>query len=71
MIADGLLDEVKSVIAYRGHNALQTVGYKELFQYLDKDFSFDEAIQEIKRIPGVMKRQISWFNRNPEHLGRF
>ena len=67
MIADGLLDEVKSVIAYRNHNSLQTVGYKELFQYLDNDLSFDEAIQEIKKNSRrYAKRQISWFNRNPE-----
>lgn len=69
MISDGLLEEVKSVFPYRNHNALQTVGYKELFQYLDNDLSFDEAIQEIKKNSRrYAKRQISWFNRNPETI---
>lgn len=69
MIAEGLLEEVKSVIAYRNHNALQTVGYKELFQYLDAQLSLEEAIQEIKKNSRrYAKRQITWFKRNPETI---
>lgn len=67
MMAEGLLDEVKSVMAYRNHNALQTVGYKELFSYLDGNLTLEEAIQEIKKNSRrYAKRQISWFNRNPD-----
>lgn len=69
MIADGLLEEVKSVVAYRNHNALQTVGYKELFQYLDGELSLEEAIQEIKKNSRrYAKRQITWFKRNQETI---
>lgn len=67
MMAAGLLDEVKSVIAYRHHNALQTVGYKEIFQYLDGELSLERAIEEIKKNSRrYAKRQITWFKRNPE-----
>lgn len=67
MIANGLLDEVKSVSAYRHHNALQTVGYKEIFQYLDEELSLEQAIEEIKKNSRrYAKRQITWFKRNPE-----
>lgn len=69
MMAEGLLKEVKSVVAYRNHNALQTVGYKELFQYLDEALTLEEAIEEIKKNSRrYAKRQISWFHRNPEVL---
>lgn len=69
MMTAGLLDEVKSVATYRHHNALQTVGYKELFQYLDEDLSLEKAIEEIKKNSRrYAKRQITWFKRNPETI---
>lgn len=69
MMADGLLEEVKSVIGYRDHNALQTVGYKELFQYLDAELSLEQAIQEIKKNSRrYAKRQLTWFKRNPDTI---
>lgn len=67
MMANGLMEEVKSVAAYRHHNALQTVGYKEIFQYLDEELSLEQAIEEIKKNSRrYAKRQITWFKRNPE-----
>lgn len=67
MMEIGLLDEVKSVIEYRHHNALQTVGYKELFLYLDGEIALDKAIEEIKKNSRrYAKRQLTWFKRNPK-----
>jgi tRNA dimethylallyltransferase len=62
MIRNGLVEEVKSLLAYRNHNALQTVGYKEIFEYLDEKCSLDEAIEKIKQnTRRYAKRQITWF----------
>ncbi len=67
MLAQGLLDEVKSVLPFRNHQALQTVGYTELFHYLDGDYDFAEAVRLLKRNSRrYAKRQITWFNRDPE-----
>lgn len=67
MMQEGLLEEVKAVASYRKHNALQTVGYKELFQYLDASFTLEKAIEEIKKNSRrYAKRQITWFKRNPD-----
>ncbi len=64
MIKDGLIDEAKKYFPYRELNALNTVGYKELFEYFDKKITLDEAIRLIKRnTRHYAKRQISWFNR--------
>jgi len=48
MIANGLVDEVKSLLPNRHLNALNTVGYKEIFQYLDSDIALDQAVTNIK-----------------------
>lgn len=64
MIADGLTEEVKSLQAYRKHNALQTVGYKELFEYLDGNIQLDDAIALIKKnTRNYAKRQLTWFRK--------
>ncbi len=64
MIKDGLIDEAQKYIKYKNLNALNTVGYKELFEYFDKKISIDEAIRLIKRnTRHYAKRQISWFKR--------
>jgi len=61
MIGDGLMDEVKSLIPYRHLNALNTVGYKELFDYFDGKLSLEEAIDKIKQHSrNYAKRQITW-----------
>jgi tRNA dimethylallyltransferase len=62
MIKDGLEVEVRSLIPYRRLNALQTVGYKELFEYIDGNITIDEAIRSIKRnTRHYAKRQLTWF----------
>jgi tRNA dimethylallyltransferase len=66
MMQQGLLEEVKSLLPYRAHKALQTVGYKELFDYLDGACSLDEAVANIKiNTRHYAKRQLTWFKKNP------
>lgn len=62
MIKEGLVEEVKSLLPYRNHNALQTVGYKEIFEYWDGKSSLEEAIEKVKQnTRRYAKRQITWF----------
>jgi tRNA dimethylallyltransferase len=64
MMQEGLLEEVKSVRPYRDLNALRTVGYKELFDYLDGTVNLDKAIELIKQhTRNYAKRQMTWFRR--------
>lgn len=64
MFENGLLDEAKQLYEHRNINALKTVGYKEIFEYLDGKISLDEAVNLIKRnTRRYAKRQISWFAR--------
>ena len=65
MIDEGLLNEVKSVVSYREKNALNTVGYKEVFDYLDGSITWDLCIEKIKtNSRRYAKRQLTWFKRN-------
>lgn len=65
MMEEGLLDEVKSVLPYRHLNSLNTVGYKELFMYLDGEWSLDFAIEKIKQNSRIYSRkQMTWFKRD-------
>jgi len=67
MIDTGLLDEVKSLIAYKHLNALQTVGYKELFDYFENKTDLPTAINLIKQnTRRFAKRQLTWFKRDKE-----
>jgi tRNA dimethylallyltransferase len=67
MMAEGLLEEAKNVYEYRSNNALQTVGYKELFAYFDGDWDLETAVSEIKKnTRRYAKRQMTWFRRDPE-----
>jgi tRNA dimethylallyltransferase len=67
MIAAGLLDEVKSVLPYRNHNALQTVGYQEIFDYLDGKTTLEQAIDLVKtHTRQYAKRQLTWFRKDKE-----
>jgi tRNA dimethylallyltransferase len=62
MIATGLIDEVTSLRAFESHNALKTVGYKEVFQYLKGEINKLEMIELIKRnTRRYAKRQMTWF----------
>ncbi len=64
MMEQGLLEEAKSMLPYRHLNALKTVGYRELFDYLDGNRTLDEAVELIKRNSRrYAKRQLTWFGR--------
>ncbi|WP_277633086.1 tRNA (adenosine(37)-N6)-dimethylallyltransferase MiaA [Avrilella dinanensis] len=65
MINNGLLKEVENLYSYKDNNALQTVGYRELFDFFEDKLSLEEAIEEIKKnTRRFAKRQLTWFNRN-------
>jgi len=67
MLEEGLLDEAKSLYPHKTLNALQTVGYRELFSYFDRDCSLDFAIAEIKKnTRRFAKRQNTWFKKDEE-----
>lgn len=67
MIRQGLLEEVKRLYAFKAHNALQTVGYRELFGYLDGQYNLEFAIAEIKKnTRRFAKRQLTWYRKNKE-----
>lgn len=69
MMQEGLLEEAKSVYPHKKLNALQTVGYRELFSYLDGEISLEFAIEEIKKnTRRFAKRQITWFKKDSETL---
>lgn len=65
MIKKGLVNEVRSLIKSKDKNALNTIGYTEIFKYLKKDFSYESAIEKIKtNTRRYAKRQLTWFNSN-------
>ena len=65
MIDEGLVEEVRSLEKYRNLPALQTVGYKEIFGYLDGNYSLDEAIRLIQRnTRHYAKKQLTWWKRD-------
>ena len=67
MMENGLLDEARRVYPYRHLNSLNTVGYKELFQYFDGAWSLDFAVEKIKQNTRIYARkQITWFKRDEE-----
>ena len=71
MIKNGLIDEVKRFEKYRNYNSLKTIGYNEIFEYLDNKKTLEEAVEEIKiNTKKYAKRQITWFKKvnknNPE-----
>lgn len=65
MMEAGLLEEVKGLVSYKHLNALQTVGYAELFDYLEGKISFFEAVELIKiHTRQYAKRQVTWFKKD-------
>lgn len=65
MMEKGLLDEVQKLLPYQNLNALQTVGYRELFEYFENKISLDEAIAQIKKhTRQYAKRQMTWFTKD-------
>ena len=67
MMNQGLLAEAKELFPYKELNALQTVGYRELFSFFEDEFTLEFAIEEIKKnTRRFSKRQLTWFKRNEE-----
>lgn len=69
MIEHGLVEEVQRLLPYQHLNALQTVGYKEIFDYLNKKITLEKAIEDIKtNTRQYAKRQMTWFKKDPDIL---
>jgi tRNA dimethylallyltransferase len=67
MIEEGLFNEAKEFYAFKDLNALQTVGYTEIFEYLDGKYDKEEAIRLLKRNSRrYAKRQLTWFKKDKE-----
>ena len=65
MMDEGLLDEVQRVLPFRNCNSLNTVGYKELFNYLDGEWELDFALDRMRKNTRVYaKKQLTWFKRD-------
>jgi tRNA dimethylallyltransferase len=68
MLSQGLVDEARKLYPYRRRNALNTVGYKELFDYFDGKISLNEAIEQIKlNTRHYAKRQMTWLRKDTEY----
>ena len=67
MIEQGLVEEVKKFAHLKGHNSLNTVGYKEIFKYLDGEWTLDFAIEKIKQNTRIYSRkQVTWYQKDEE-----
>ena len=67
MIEQGLVDEVKQFSHLKEHNSLNTVGYKEIFKYLDGEWALDFAIEKIKQNTRIYSRkQVTWYRKDSE-----
>lgn len=67
MVNNGLIEETRKVYPFRHFNSLNTVGYKELFNYFDGEWTLEYAIEKIKRNSRVYARkQMTWFKRDKE-----
>lgn len=67
MMRDGLLEEARRLYDKRGMNALNTVGYKEMFAFLDGTWSLEEAIERMKgNTRRYARKQLTWFKKDPE-----
>ncbi len=67
MVQNGLLEEAKALVEHQNLNALQTVGYRELFQFFNGNWTLEFAVSEIKKNSRrFAKRQLTWFKKNKE-----
>jgi tRNA dimethylallyltransferase len=67
MLETGLVEEVRSLLEYRSLNALNTVGYQEIFEYLDGSLELDDAIERIQiNTRRYAKRQMTWFRKDED-----
>lgn len=66
MIAHGLFEEARRLYPFRHHNALQTVGYQEIFGFIDHEYDLEECVRLLKRNSRrYAKRQLTWFRKDP------
>ena len=69
MMEQGLLEEARSLYPMRSLNALNTVGYKELFAYFDGDCTLKEAVEQIKiHTHQYAKRQMTWLRKDDSYI---
>lgn len=69
MLAQGLVDEARKLLPYRRRNALNTVGYKELFEYFDGKCNLNDAVEQIKlNTRHYAKRQMTWLRKDQEYI---
>jgi tRNA dimethylallyltransferase len=67
MMKDGLLEEARKAYPYKELNSLNTVGYKELFNYLDGNWKLEFAVEKIKQNTRIYSRkQMTWFKKDEE-----
>ena len=67
MMENGLLEEAQSLYSQRQLNALNTVGYKEMFDYMDGRWPLEEAVERMKgNTRRYARKQLTWFKRDPE-----
>ncbi len=68
MLANGLIEEVKGLLAFKNNNALQTVGYSEVFSFLEGAYDYEEMMRLLKRNSRrYAKRQLTWFTKDTEY----
>jgi tRNA dimethylallyltransferase len=66
MLAEGLFEEAEGLVGKRGLNALQTLGYTEIFDFLEGKYDKEELVRLLKRNSRrYAKRQLTWFRRDP------
>jgi tRNA dimethylallyltransferase len=69
MIADGLFEEARALYPMRHHNALQTVGYQEIFNFMENAYDIEECVRLLKRnTRRYAKRQLTWFRKDKEFV---
>lgn len=69
MIADGLFEEARALYPLRHRNALQTVGYQEIFGFIENQYDLEECVRLLKRNSRrYAKRQLTWFKKDPEFV---
>ena len=67
MMQNGLLREARSLSEFQNKNALKTVGYQEIFQFLNNQYSLEESVKKIKQnTRRFAKRQLTWFRKDKE-----
>ncbi|MEO9871010.1 tRNA (adenosine(37)-N6)-dimethylallyltransferase MiaA [Ekhidna sp.] len=67
MIKDGLFEEAENLYEFKAHNALQTVGYSEIFRFMNGEYDKEEAVRLLKRNSRrYAKRQLTWFRRDED-----